>query len=85
MALELLTETAVVGHLTAEATTAVSQGYAFDAFPAPEAQRQVLEVLEHDGYIERKEDRYRFVSRLLRDWWKARHGFGYIPTSKRGA
>lgn len=29
-------------------------------------------------------DRYRFVSKLLRDWWKARHGFGYIPTSKRG-
>ena len=49
------------------------------------AQRQTLEVLEHDGYLERKADRYRFVSKLLRDWWKARHAFGYIPASKRGA
>ncbi len=85
MALELLTETAVAGHLTPEATTAVSQGYAFSSLPVPEAQRQVLEVLEHDGYLARKDDRYRFVSRLLRDWWKARYGFGYIPTSQRGA
>ncbi len=85
MALELLTETAVVGHLTAEAARTVSQGYDFSSVSVPEGQRQVLEVLEHDGYIERKEDRYRFVSKLLRDWWKARHGFSYIRTSKRGA
>lgn len=84
LALELLTETAVVGHLTGEALHAVSAAYAFESFSVIEAQKQTLEVLEHDGYVERKSDRYEFVSRLLRDWWKARHGFGYLPTSQRG-
>ncbi len=85
MALELLTETAVVGQLTAEAAGTIARTYKFCSMPVGEAQRQILEVLEHDGYIERREDHYRFVSKLLRDWWKARYEFGYIPTSKRGA
>jgi len=84
LALELLTETAVVGRLTAEAVKTVLQHCEFTSSPAAEAQRQVLEVLEHDGYIERKDGHYGFVSKLLRDWWKARHEFNYIPTSKRG-
>ncbi|MHC4177813.1 MAG: ATP-binding protein [Planctomycetota bacterium] len=84
MALEQLTEAAVVGYLTAEAAEAISHSYEFSSLSAPEAQREVLEVLEHDGYLVQKRGRYRFVSKLLRDWWKARHGFGYIPTSKRG-
>ena len=85
LALELLTETAVVGRLTAEAAKAVLQGCESTSSSAAETQRQVLEVLEHDGYIQRKDGHYGFVSKLLRDWWKARHEFGYIPTSKRGA
>jgi hypothetical protein len=85
MALELLTETAVVGHLTAEAVEAVSRAYNFGTASVPEARREILEVLEHDGYLERKEDRYRFVSKLLRDWWKARYEFGYVLTLQRGA
>lgn len=85
MALELLTETALVGQLTPAATAAISRGYTFKTMTCAEAQRETLEVFEHDGYLTRGEDRYRFVSRLLRDWWKARHGFGYIPTAKRGA
>jgi hypothetical protein len=85
MALELLTETAVVGHLTAEATEVISRAYDFRTTTVPEARREILEVLEHDGYLQRKEDRYRFVSKLLRDWWKARYEFGYAPTLQRGA
>jgi hypothetical protein len=85
MALELLTETAVVGHLTAEATEVISGAYEFRTTTVPEARREILEVLEHDGYLQRKEGRYRFVSKLLRDWWKARYEFGYAPTLQRGA
>ncbi len=85
MALELLTETAVVGHLTTEATETISRAYEFCTTSVPEARREILEVLEHDGYLERYEDRYRFVSKLLRDWWKARYEFGYVPTLQRGA
>ena len=64
---------------------AVSATYDFESVSVSEAQTQTLEVLEHDGYVERQADRYAFVSGLLRDWWKARHGFGYLPTSQRGA
>jgi uncharacterized protein len=84
LALEVLTETAVVGQLTVEATNIISQGYEFSSLSVSEAQRQVLEVLEHDGYLERHKDGYRFVSKLLSDWWKARYEFGYTPTSQRG-
>jgi len=83
LALELLSETAVVGSLTSEATEVITRGYEFESLSAAEAQKQVLEVLQHDGYIEQKRGRFRFVSKLLRDWWKARHEFGYIRTSKR--
>ena len=34
----------------------------------------VLHVLEHDGYLARQDDGYRFVSGLLEDWWRVRYG-----------
>jgi hypothetical protein len=47
--------------------------------------KQVLRVLEHDGYIQLADTgKYEFVSKLLRDWWNRRWGFGYIPAEKRG-
>jgi hypothetical protein len=82
---ELLTETAVAGRLTAGTAGAICQGYQLCSLDVVEAQRQIIEVLEHDGYLARKGDCYRFVSRLLRDWWRARYEFGYTPVSKRGA
>lgn len=39
----------------------------------PEVRKQltnVMEMLEHDGYIMRKSDKRRFRSPLLRKWWK---------------
>ena len=41
-------------------------------------------VLEHDGYLSAEPRGYVFVSNLVRDWWRARHEFGYTPVSKRG-
>ncbi len=38
----------------------------------------VLYSLEHDGYLERQVDGFRFVSGLLEDWWRSRHG-NYVP------
>ena len=43
----------------------------------------VLQVLEHDGYLERHGDGYRFVSGLLEDWWRARHGGYFTPIERR--
>lgn len=40
----------------------------------PASIEDVLHVLEHDGYLERRGDGYRFVSGLFEDWWRARLG-----------
>ena len=52
-----------------------------EADPVP--VEDVLHVLEHDGYLAREGDGYRFVSGLLEDWWRARHGEHFVPISER--
>jgi len=52
------------------------------------ALRDLLGILQHDGYLEQVPEQngaFRFVSKLLRDWWQRRFGNGYIPAGKRGA
>ncbi len=75
MALEILTETAVKGRLPADT---VSRYRAHFESPCEDAAASsvdsVLHVLEHDGYLERHDGGYRFVSGLLEDWWRGRHG-----------
>ncbi|NQT12034.1 MAG: ATP-binding protein, partial [Planctomycetes bacterium] len=77
-------EAAVTGQLTAEACNALEQDYSFEGQTVGEAEKEILLVLEHDGYLVRKPDGYVFVSSLVRDWWKARHSFGFIPILERG-
>lgn len=48
------------------------------------ALRHVLGILEHDGYLEKRDGGYAFSSRLVRDWWKARFEFAYVPVPKQG-
>ena len=43
----------------------------------------VLYVLEHDGYLEECTGGYRFVSGLLEDWWRARHGQRFTSIVRR--
>ena len=43
----------------------------------------ILHVLEHDGYLARQGDGYRFVSGLLEDWWRSRYGQRFVPIEKR--
>ena len=47
----------------------------------------ILHVLEHDGYLEREDGGYRFVSGLLEDWWRGRYGANFEPAiePERGA
>ena len=78
-ALELLTEAATnAGELRADAIALYNDEYE-DSVPI----RNVLHVLEHDGYLERSDDGYRFVSALLEDWWRARHGRHFVPIAER--
>ena len=49
----------------------------------PVPVQNVLLLLEHDGYLERQGDGYRFVSGLLEDRWRARHGGYFTPIERR--
>ena len=54
-----------------------------EAEPVP--MEDVLYVLEHDGYLERQDGGYRFVSGLLEDWWCARYGSRTMSSRATGA
>jgi len=83
LALEMLTEASVTRCLTREALDALQAGYALREEPASEAEKRILWILEHDGYLKPNEEGYVFVSTLLRDWWRRRHGSNYTPVLKR--
>jgi hypothetical protein len=83
VALELLTEAAVVGSLTPHAASHIIRtGLPAEANAAAEL-RFLLALFTHDGYLRQSGNDYRFVSRLLRDWWKQRFEFGYVPVAQR--
>ena len=73
IALEILTEAAVNdGRLRDDAI----DGYRKSLAAGAESVEDILRTLEHDGYLERQNDGYRFVSGLLEDWWRVRYGRG---------
>lgn len=49
----------------------------------PERIADTLEVLVHDGYLERTAAGHRFCSRLLRDWWASRFRDSHEPLEQR--
>ena len=53
----------------------------------PVRVEDVLLVLEHDGYLaphgDGRGDGYRFVSGLIEDWWRTRHGLHFVPVGQR--
>lgn len=83
-ALELLTEAAVVGQLTPVSGLGIVTGHGFHGTEAAATLRFLLGVFDHDGYLKRAGENYVFASHLLRDWWRNRFGFGYVPTGQRG-
>jgi hypothetical protein len=83
-ALELLTETAITGVLTGDTVDIISASYSFEGRSSHDVVREILGILEHDGYIAPDaHGDYGFVSRLIKDWWKARFGFGFVPAASR--
>lgn len=83
LALELLTEAAVTEKLTAEAAMILSRDFVVNDKDIKDVVREIMGILEHDGYLVKKGNEHVFVSKLVRDWWKARFGFQYIPAAKR--
>ena len=84
VALELLTEAAVSDGELADASIRRYEAYR-SVLPDESTARikDVLHVLEHDGYLARQDDGYRFVSGLVEDWWRVRNGRGFVPFSER--
>lgn len=74
-ALDLLTEAAVNGGILTESAITCYSHLLSDEFGGESVSiDDVLYSLEHDGYLEGHADGYRYVSGLLEDWWRARHG-----------
>jgi hypothetical protein len=85
LAIDMLTEAAVTGCLTNEAMAALRKEYTLEEGDVAEAQKEIVWVLEHDGYLKQTEKGYVFVSGLLRAWWKNRHRAFYTPVLQRRA
>src|ERR1035438_5153344 len=64
LALDLLTEAAVVGTLTADAARFLAMVHFGEDWVAP--ARDVLGILEHAGYLRSRDGGYLFASALLR-------------------
>lgn len=85
LAVDMLTEAAVTGCLTKEAMAALRKEYTLEQADIGETQKEVIWVLEHDGYLLQTKEGYVFVSKLLQDWWKNRHEAFFTPVLDRGA
>ena len=83
IAMEVLSEAAIRDCFGTDARRCLVRLY--DPLTPDVEQRitDALEVLQHDGYLDRTEDRYEFSSRLLRDWWRARYEGHYEPLCQR--
>ena len=84
VALELLTEAAVSDGQLTDGSIRRYEAYRSVLYDESAARiKDVLHVLEHDGYFARRDDGYRFVSGLVEDWWRARNGRGFVPFNER--
>ncbi len=84
LALEMLSEAAVTGQLTRESLAALQKYYSLPGRTTDKAEQEILQVLEHDGYLRHGPQGYAFISNLLRDWWRKRYDEFYTPVLKRG-
>ena len=83
-AISILTEAAVNDGLLTDQTARTYESELLSSSHAEDLSiNYVLHLLEHDGYLERQEGGYRFVSGLLQDWWQARHGRFFTPIAER--
>ena len=81
--MEILAEAATQGALTAGTRTRLGELYSRVVSDAHSRITEVLDVLEHDGYLEMRGDVYRFQLHPLRDWWAARFRNHHVPVADR--
>lgn len=78
IARRILGETATQGKLSPAARTALERAYAGSVERASDVA-MIIDILVHDGYLERHGDDYRFCSRWLKDWWSLRAKGRAVP------
>jgi hypothetical protein len=84
--LDLLTEAAATDRLGPAAIIVIQRDHGLEGRDAADRTRDVLDILQHDGYLQYTSEGFTFVSRLLRDWWQRRFcALGYTPALERGA
>jgi len=83
IAILFLTETAVKGRLSLKTIETMKDCREFAEYSDPSSQRQVLDILVHDGYFKFEGKSYVFVFKLLKDWWRRRYISGYTPILKK--
>ena len=86
IAQDILTTTAISGALNPETIDRYIAHYSVhdegNGTGVPSVA-SVLHLLEHDGYLERCSDGYRFASGLLEDWWQSRYGQNFTPVYEK--
>ena len=83
LAMEVLAEAATQDVFTAAARARLSELYSRVVEDARGRITEVLDVLLHDGYLEKEDRGYRFPFRLLKDWWAARFRDYHVPIERR--
>ncbi len=83
LAVEMLTEAAVVGSLSPESIRRTQDDFSFEGETTEDVQKEIIWMLEHDGYVKRTPVGYEFVSKLLREWWCGRHKMFFTPIMER--
>ena len=79
IARRILGEAATQDKLSPAARTALERAYAGSLERASEHVAMIIDILVHDGYLERHGDDYRFCSRWLKDWWSLRAKGRVVP------
>jgi len=79
IALDILTEASIGNGISITVLKKLQEwgGYPMDVL------REVLWVLEHDGYLTCDRDCYSFNSKLLKDWWRSRNSLFFTRVSDR--
>ena len=81
-ALSLLSEAVVNSGLLTHPVVGLYRSEA-DTKEEGDTMADVIYVLQHDGYLEECDNGYVFVSGLLEDWWRARHGRQFTSITER--
>ena len=84
VAMEIQAEAATQGVFAAEARQGLQRTFSSVMPDVGKRIDDALDVLEHDGHLERAENGYRLPFRLLEDWLRTRFRDHHVPLGKRG-